>query len=72
MLCKHCGDIVPDNALVCPQCGAEVVSSRRSAAGTASIRQGRPEPAPSERPYHSAPFEDEPAAEDAVVLRADA
>ncbi len=68
MLCKHCGDIVPDNALVCPQCGAEVSSSRRSAAGTASIRQGRPEAAPSERQYQSAPFDEEPAAEDAVVL----
>lgn len=68
MICKHCGFIVPDGALVCPQCGAETDASRRSAPGAAGIRQGRRETPSGERAYSSMPFDNEPPAQDAVVV----
>ena len=68
MICKHCGYVVPDGALVCPQCGAEVDASRRSASGAAGIRQGRREAPSGERTYSSMPFAEEYPASDAVLV----
>ena len=67
MLCKHCGNLVPENAVVCPQCGADA-TPRRRAQGVAGIRQGRQEAAPSEKPYSSAPYDDGPQLEDPQVI----
>ncbi len=42
MVCKHCGNLLPDGAVVCSQCGAQVNAVRRGE-GAAARRQGRPE-----------------------------
>ena len=67
MICKHCGYIVPDGAVMCPQCGAEVNAAHRGSPGAAGMRQGRRESAPSERSYSSMPLEDDIPVSDAVL-----
>ena len=42
MICEHCGNILPDGAVVCGQCGAQVNAVRRGE-GLAARRQGRPD-----------------------------
>lgn len=41
MLCKQCGYYAPDEAIVCPQCGAVLKETGSSASGAESIRQGK-------------------------------
>ena len=48
MVCEHCGNILPDGAVVCVQCGAQVNAVRRGE-GAAARRQGRPERAAGSR-----------------------
>ena len=67
MICKHCGYIVPDGAVMCPQCGAEVNAAHRGSPGAAGMRQGRRESAPSERSYSSMPLEDDIPVSDAAL-----
>lgn len=40
MICKQCGSILREGAVVCDQCGAEIVTPR-AGTGTAARRQGR-------------------------------
>ena len=42
MVCEHCGSVVPEGAVVCPQCGFQVSAVQRYK-GQAARRQGRPE-----------------------------
>ena len=42
MVCEHCGNMLPEGAVVCSQCGAQVNTVRRGE-GAAARRQGRPE-----------------------------
>ena len=62
MVCEHCGNILPEGAVVCDQCGAPVSSVQRGE-GLAARRQGRPERQKNGRPgsYMPAdPIADEP------------
>ena len=40
MICPQCGNIVPDSAGVCDECGM-ILQTREKGTGAASIRQGR-------------------------------
>ena len=42
MVCEHCGNILPEGAVVCDQCGAQINSLSRGE-GLSARRQGRPE-----------------------------
>ncbi len=42
MICSHCGNAVPEGAVVCPQCGAQMTVRSRDT-GVAARRQGRPD-----------------------------
>ena len=41
MLCRQCGYYAPDEAIVCPQCGAVLQEGGTAADGAESIRQGK-------------------------------
>lgn len=41
MLCKRCGYYAPDEAIVCPQCGAVLRENAAPGEGAESIRQGK-------------------------------
>lgn len=42
MVCAHCGNIVPEGAVICNQCGSQIAAVKRQE-GLAARRQGRPE-----------------------------
>ena len=48
MVCEHCGYFLPDGAVVCNQCGAQVNTPQRGE-GLSARRQGRPDRAPGEK-----------------------
>ncbi len=56
MVCEHCGNIVPEGAAVCSQCGAQVKTVRRGE-GAAARRQGRLEKASGDRAGSMTPVE---------------
>ncbi len=64
MICKHCGGVMPDEALVCPKCGAET-NAGRNGQGVSARRQGRPDrdtsPRTGSAASRTAPSEDMPA-----------
>ena len=40
IICRHCGSVVPQGAMVCPQCGRQIPAKTRET-GAAARRQGR-------------------------------
>lgn len=56
MVCEHCGTILPDNAEICPQCGAEFARAREN--GLTGRRQGRPEKTAVQRSGSLMPIDD--------------
>ena len=68
MVCEHCGNVVPDGALICSQCGAQVASARRYE-GQAARRQGRPEQRKGDRTGSTVRDTRPPTAEPALEMR---
>ena len=57
MVCEHCGNPLPEGAVLCSQCGAQAPAYRGRGTGTAARRQGRPERPPEARMGSGTPVE---------------
>jgi len=65
VICEKCGNVLPDGATVCDQCGAAIQPPQR-ASGSSGRRQGRPDKPAVERAASLMPLEAERAAAQAV------
>lgn len=66
MVCKHCGNLLREDAVVCDQCGAEI-RVQHAASGASGRRQGKAETAQPERVGSMAVPEAQPYVSDAVM-----